>query len=202
MKQSHRWTYSMLIAALSLSMLSACTGNVRPTAPGESPKVAIEEARQDVRTVAGETLNILYSKQPEARAAVEKSAGYAIFSNFGMKILVAGGGKGEGLAVNNKTKEEVFMRMAEIQAGLGFGVKKFRLVWVFQTQEAFNNFVNSGYEFGGHASLSAQRGDAGGGLAGALSVSPGVWVYQITDDGISAELTVKGTKYYRDKELN
>lgn len=200
MKRLH--TNVRALAALGLAFLTGCTSNIRETAPGESPEVAVEEARQDVRTVAQETLRMLYNDQPAARQAVENAAGYAVFSNFGMKILVAGGGSGKGLAINNKTREEIFMRMAEVQAGLGFGVKKFRLVWVFQTQEAFNNFVNSGYEFGGHASLSAQSGGVGGGLAGAMSVSPGVWVYQITDDGISAELTVKGTKYYRDTELD
>jgi hypothetical protein len=30
----------------------------------------------------------------------------------------------------NKTKQETFMKMFEVQAGLGFGVKKFSLVWV------------------------------------------------------------------------
>ena len=63
---------------------------------------------------------------PSARKAVESAAGYAAFSNFGMKILVAGGGSGKGIAVNNKTKAMTYMKMAEIQAGLGFGVKKFQ----------------------------------------------------------------------------
>lgn len=194
--------HAAAFAVLGFAFLAGCTGNVRETAPGEDPAVAVEEARDDVRTVARNTLQELYARQPEAKQAVESAAGYAVFSNFGMKILVAGGGTGKGLAVNNKTGQEVFMRMAEVQAGLGFGVKKFRLVWVFETQGAFNNFVNSGYEFGGHAALAAQAAGMGGGIAGAASVSPGVWVYQITDDGIAAELTVKGTKYYRDKDLD
>lgn len=200
MKQDHRWI--QLLALLATFLLSACTGSVRPTAPGESAEVPIEEARQDVRDTARNTLQMLYDKQPGARQAVENAAGHAVFSNFGMKVLIAGGGSGKGLAVNNRTRQETFMRMAEVQAGLGFGVKKFRLVWVFETQEAFNKFVSSGYQFGGQAALSAKAGSTGGGFAGAASVSPGVWVYQITDDGVAAELTVKGTRYYRDKDLN
>ena len=35
----------------------------------------------------------------------------------------------------------------------------------------------------------------------AASVSPSVWVYQINDDGIAAEVSVKGTKHSRDKGL-
>lgn len=191
-----------MIAVLALACTVGCTDNVRDTPPGEDRSVAIEEARADVRTVANNTLQQLYAKQPDAKRAVEGAAGYAVFSNFGMKILVAGGGKGEGVAVNNRTREEIFMRMAEVQAGLGFGAKKFRLVWVFETQQAFNSFINSGYQFGGHAALAAKAAGLGGGMAGAASVSPGVWIYQITDDGIAAELTVKGTRYYRDKQLN
>ena len=72
----------------------------------------------------------------KSKEAIQKSAGYAVFSNFGMKIFFAGGGSGKGIAVNNATKKETFMKMIELQAGLGFGVKKFSLVWVFETPAA------------------------------------------------------------------
>jgi lipid-binding SYLF domain-containing protein len=86
--------------------------------------------------------------------------------------------------------------------GLGFGVKKFQLVWVFATEKALDGFVNSGWEFGGQATAAAQYQGEGAAAQGALSVSPGVWLYQLTDDGLALELTVKGTKYYKDDSLN
>jgi len=161
-----------------------------------------EQARADVQKMARETLDRLYRAQPAAKAAVAKSAGYAVFSNFGMKIFFAGGGKGSGVAVDNTSKKPIYMKMVEVQAGLGFGAKKFRLVWIFDNQKDFNNFVNSGYEFGGQASAAAKKGSQGSAYAGAVSVSPGVWLYQITDEGLAAEITAKGTKYYKDDELN
>jgi lipid-binding SYLF domain-containing protein len=94
------------------------------------------------------------------------------------------------------------MRMAEIQAGLGFGVKKFRLVWVFETDKALNDFVNSGWELSGQATAAAKLGDKGSAYQGAVSVAPGVWLYQLTSDGLALELTAKGTKYYKDSDLN
>jgi hypothetical protein len=33
-------------------------------------------------------------------------------------------------------------------------------------------------------------------------VAPGVWLYQLTASGLALELTAKGTKYYKDNELN
>ena len=41
------------------------------------------------------------------------------------------------------------MKMAEIQAGLGLGAKKFRLVWVFENQTGLSRFIDSGWELGG-----------------------------------------------------
>ena len=85
------------------------------------------EERANIRKVSDQALAELYKAQPSAKAHIQKAAGYAVFSNFGMKILVAGGGSGRGIVIDNKTKKETFMKMAEVQAGLGFGVKNFRL---------------------------------------------------------------------------
>ena len=48
----------------------------------------------------------------------------------------------------------------------------------------------------------AKASGQGAALAGAMSISPGVWLYQLTDDGLALELTAKGTKYYKDADLN
>ena len=158
--------------------------------------------QQEIRKMAHDTLQRLYKAEPKAKGAVEGSAGYAVFSNTGLKILMLGSGKGEGIAVNNKSKMETFMKVVELQAGLGFGVKKFSVIFVFENEEALNNFVNSGWEFGGQTTAAATTGEKGGALAGAASVSPGVYMYQLTDKGVALEITAKGTKYYKDDDLN
>jgi lipid-binding SYLF domain-containing protein len=162
-----------------------------------------EEQRANIRKVSDQALAELYEAQPSAKAHIQKAAGYAVFSNFGLKILVAGGGSGRGIVIDNKTKKETFMRMAEVQAGLGFGVKNFRLVWVFDKKADLDRFINSGWELGAQTTASAKVAGQGVSVfAGAVSVMPGVWLYQLTDDGLALELTAKGTKYYRDDELN
>ena len=162
-----------------------------------------DEQRAEIRKMRDQTLQDLYRVQPDARSHIQKAAGYAVFSNFGVKILVAGGGSGSGIAIENKTKKETFMRMAEVQAGLGFGVKKFRLVWVFEKKSDLDRFINSGWELGAQTTASAKVSGLGANvLTGALSLSPGVWLYQLTDDGLALELTAKGTKYYKAADLN
>ena len=161
-----------------------------------------DQDRASVREATNATLEKLFATQAGSKEIVQGAAGYAVFSNFGMKIFFAGGGAGKGIAVNNKTKAETFMKMAEVQAGLGLGIKSYNLVWVFQTQAAFDQFVNSGWEFGGQATAAAKADNTGGAVEGAVSVAPGVWLYQMTKNGLALELTVKSTKYYKDSSLN
>jgi lipid-binding SYLF domain-containing protein len=161
-----------------------------------------DKARAEVKKNSAATLNALYKAVPASRKVVEGSAGYATFSNFGMKILVLGSGSGKGIAVNKKSKKETYMKMIEVQTGLGIGVKKFRLIWVFANEAALNKFVNSGWESGAQATAGAKAGGKGDAYQGAIPVSEGVWLYQLTDTGVALELTVKGTKYYKDDDLN
>lgn len=161
-----------------------------------------EQKRVAVRKMAKETLSKLYKIQPGAKKAIETSAGYGVFSNFGMKIFFVGGGKGEGIVINKKSNKETFMKMVEAQAGLGLGAKKFRQVWLFKSQKSLSDFVNSGWEFGGQGTASAKVGEVGGDLAGAISVDVDILLYQLTEEGLALELTAKGTKYYKDDQLN
>ncbi len=131
--------------------------------------------------MAHSTLQRLYKAQPNAKTAVEGAAGYAVFSNMGVKILVAGSGNGKGIAVDNKTKHETFMRMIELQAGLGMGVKKFSVIFVFDNEKVFNNFVNSGWQFGGQATAAAKTKNTGGAMSG-CGIGVG-WGMDVSDDG-------------------
>jgi lipid-binding SYLF domain-containing protein len=157
--------------------------------------------RNQVREMAREGLSALYEIQPSARHAIEHAAGYGVFSVMGLKIFFAGGMTGKGLVHDNRTHRDDFMKMVQAQAGLGFGAVKDRIIWVFETRQALKDFVNSGWDFGGKAQASAMVQQQGGTFAGAISVAPGVWVYQITETGLSAELTFTGTKYYKDSDL-
>jgi hypothetical protein len=65
-----------------------------------------------------------------------------------------------------------------------------------------NESINSGWEFGGQTTASAKLGDQGVAFAGATSISPGIYLYQLTDDNLALEFTAKGTKYFYYDDLN
>lgn len=184
-----------LIRALGLAALLLSAGSTFAASDKEAQRAEIRKSSQEVLTK-------LYKVQPSARKAVGSAVGYAVFSNFGMKLLIAGGGTGHGMVVDRVTKKETFMKMVEVQAGLGIGIKKFKLVFVFQNQQALNAFVNTGWEATAQTTAAAIDGEKGRSLQGAIAVSPGVWVYQMTDKGLALEATIKGTKYYKNDDLN
>ena len=172
---------------------------------GTKPKSQSEKnvARDDVRAMTEKTLAQLYQKEPAAKDAVADAAGYAVFSDFGLKIMVMGGAGGKGMAVNNATKQETFMKMGEFQPGLGLGAEKYHIVLIFANPGAFNNFVTSGWELGANA-MAAAKDDKGkgGGAAGAVTVSDGVKMYQLSDTGAIVGVSITAAKYYKDDELN
>jgi lipid-binding SYLF domain-containing protein len=159
------------------------------------------EKRQHIRDISNKTLLKLYSLQPAAKSYVENAAGYAVFGSWEVKLLFLGGGTGKGMAVNNSNNHETFMDMTVGTAGFGLGGKTYNIVFIFETEKALDNFTDSGWQFGGQASAVASDSVSGGGYVGAVSVSPGMWMYEITDKGLSLELTLKGAKYSKN-ELN
>ena len=106
------------------------------------------------------------------------------------------------MAINNATKQETFMKTAEFQPGVGLGAVRFRLVFAFETPAAFNAFVTSGWEAGANVMAAAKTKTMGGGTASAVTVSQGVKMYQINEEGLIVGISITGAKYYKDKELN
>ena len=142
----------VLFFAITLVALPALSDSDKKDA-GMSTKEKTKK-RTEIQKMVDQTLEKLYAAQPKAKKAIRQSQGYAVFSNFGMKILVAGGGTGKGLAVNKETGQKTYMKMLEVQAGIGLGIKKFQVIWVFDDESDFKTFINQGWEFGGQATAA------------------------------------------------
>jgi len=161
-----------------------------------------DEQRAEIRKMSASTLERLYAEQPTARKAVAKAAGSAVFSEVQSKILVAGGGGGKGAAVDSVARHETFMMVATLQAGFGMGISKSHLVWIFERESDLKDFIDNGLVLGADVDLKVNRSTGGGLYAGAVAIRPRVWLYQLSDAGLVADLTIEGTKYFKDSELN
>ena len=193
------------------------------------PKGAsVAEKRDYVNDMRDEALADLYKRDPTLRGKVQSAAGYAVFSNLAGGFFVLSTGQGYGVAHDNRTRRDTYMRMGELGAGMGLGMRHFRGVYVFHNAANFRTFVDSGWEFGGDANVAAMAGEqgvaggaegravgggvsAGGagsvgagkqGAGGAGSGGSGIEVYELTESGLIARAGVAGTKYWKDSDLN
>ncbi len=185
--------FRMIASTLAVILLATGLASA-----GDSP----DKKREKTRKMADQTLQDLYKLEPTAQGAIQKSAGYAVFNNTGTNLLLVSTARGSGIAVDSGNKQETFMKMVSAGAGLGVGVKDYRVIFVFANDQAFNQFLDSGWSASAQTDAAAKAGDKGAAYSGAVEVSPGVWVYQITKNGIALQLTLQGTKYYKDDDLN
>lgn len=169
---------------------------------GSALSASAEEQRNEIRKMRKDTLAQLYKVHPAARASVQKAAGYAVFSNIGINLIFFSAAGGSGVAHDNRSGKDIYMKMLSGGIGLGLGVKDFRGVFVFSNSDVFNQFVNSGWEANVQADAAAKSGEKGGAATGAITVAPGINLYQLTENGLALQATIQGTKYYKDDDLN
>ena len=148
-----------------------------------------------------EVLTELYALKPDTRAQVISTAGYAVFANANVNLILASFGGGLGVVRDNKTGMETFMRMGEVGIGLGAGIKDFRAVFVFHDRAALERFRDVGVSIGGQADDAAKAGDLGAAISGEAIVD-NVTVFQLTQSGLALQAIIKGMRYWRDPQLN
>jgi lipid-binding SYLF domain-containing protein len=185
-----------LVCALALPARSGLF-----SAKGDS----VEEKRAAVRKLRDDILAKLYQEKPEAKAKIEKAAGYGAFNNKNMNLFLLSSGHGYGMVADKKTGKETFMAMGSLGGGVGLGYKDLSVVFIFKDAAVMNKFVESGWQFGGEADATAKADDKGGAAAkeGAVDTGANLFeIYQMTDTGVALQATVAGTKYWKDKDLN
>jgi lipid-binding SYLF domain-containing protein len=188
----HMRNFVRIMVVAAAALLAGC---LQPQADKVQTQKVIEQ-------MANNTLEQLYYAYPDTRNKVRASAGYAVFDSTNANLLLIGGGSGYGLCVNNGKGSKTYMNMAQFGIGPGLGVKDYRLVFVFKSQEVLTNFMEQGWEFGSQADATAKTIDKGGALSGQVSFQRDVEVYSLTSSGVTLQAMVAGTRYWPNADLN
>lgn len=185
-------TIKMLGVIVALSLFGGCASM------GEGSNA---DKRQNILQMKEQVLTELFKQKPDTRAQLNSAPGYAVFSNANINLIFIAAGTGYGVVKDMKTKQHTYMNMAEGGIGLGLGAKDYRIVMVFHSTQAMNNFIEKGWTFGGNADAAAKAADKGGSVEGEAYYGD-VTVYTFTESGLALQATVKGTKFWRDPALN
>lgn len=156
-----------------------------------------KKARKKIDKAAEKSLERLFEESPESEALFDKSFGYAAFDGREAALMISSGG-GHGVAVERESSERTYMRVASAGVGVGIGIQATQTVFLFEDKATFDEFVESGWDADGSASAAA--GDEG--MNTKASFVNGMAIYQMTKKGLIAQASVKGTKYWKDGDLN
>jgi lipid-binding SYLF domain-containing protein len=188
-----------LLATLTLALSSAtvlAADKVDEKEKVDKKAAKHAEKKSEIDAMAKKTLHDVLEKSPEAKKLYDKSYGYAAFENLKIALGVSGGG-GSGVAVT-KAGKRTYMKMGTAGIGLGIGGQKYEVLFLFESQKAFDSFVDKGWQ----ADTSAQASAGDKGANAASTFKDGVAFYQITDKGLMASADIAGTKYWKNDELN
>jgi lipid-binding SYLF domain-containing protein len=197
-KNCARWYGFVFVVALLAATVAASTQDK------DAEKKQQEKAKKQaaVLKMRDEALADLYKQKPETVELIKKAAGYAVFDNTGIHLLLFATSRGNGVAVDYSTTRPTFMKMTTVGAGPGLGVKDYRVIFLFKNAATLRKFVESGWDFGGEADATAKTKKEGGAASASGSATSDMSIYTITKKGVALQATLGGTKFSKDDDLN
>ncbi len=178
------------------STAQAVGQSVTGTAERLTGNVDVEQARKEIDQKTQQALSRLFKLDRKAKALYDISYGYAVFDSRKSSFLVSIG-SGGGVAIAKGTGARTYMRMFAGGVNVGAGIQFFQNVFLFETKESFNRFVNSGWEAGTAANANFGRDS----LDAQVRFVNGMALFQLADTGINLSADFTGTKYWKDKTL-
>lgn len=161
-----------------------------------------EALRQDLLTMSVDTLERLYKETPEAKEIVENAYGYGVFRGQAVNLILYVAGNGLGVVFDNKTKTPIYMQALRGGTGPGVGYKSMHGVFVFDNETVYKQFITLGLQVSASGDASMKVAGEGVEAAKAISLVPGVKMYQLTDTGIVLQANWGATEFVRDTNLN
>lgn len=182
MNMRRPYLMSALMTMLVITV-AACAGGL---VGGKDEKLAYFDSLET------ETLAQLMKEQPGTEQELAQSVGYAVIEKRVVKVPVIGAGGGAGVVVEKASGKKSYLRVPELQFGLGWGGRSEKVILIFQDIEKLRSLAGGMWKAGVAAEAAAKAGDigaAGGGGTGDL-MKKGFTTYVLTDAGVSLTATI------------
>jgi lipid-binding SYLF domain-containing protein len=179
-----------LLAAALLAAASPATAAEKAATPGERRARINAATREAIARV---------EEDKATKELYRRAAGYAVFTVKQLAFGITGGG-GTGAAVKKGwvIDRKVYMKCATGGVGFGLGAQEYQLVFLLETEAAFDAFLETGVS--GGVGATAAAGDKGAGAA--AEFRQGVAVFKFSKAGVMALAAISGSKFWKDDDLN
>ncbi len=182
--QTHLARRSMSILATVLTVtITGCAGGLFGSS--DEKHAYFEQLERD-------TLARLAKEKPTTTQELANAVGYAVVEKKVVKVPMIGAGGGAAVVVEKAVAKRSYLRVPEIQFGIGWGMRVEKIVIVFQDLEKLRDLADGKWIARAGAEASAKVGDVGAAGSGGTSDlgEKGYAVYVLTDAGASATATI------------
>ncbi len=162
----------------------------------------LESKRQEILSMAEETLARLYKEHPKAEIEIKKAYGYGVFEGNSVNLIMYVAGKGVGVVYDNETQIPVYMDAIRLGTGPGVGFKSLHFVLIFANKLVFDQFTTVGLQVSASGDATLKVAGKGSGAGKAISLVPGVSAYQLIDTGLVVQANWGATEFLKNPALN
>lgn len=189
MQKSFSLRSSILAAGVVASLaMVGCTTTGNTQGKGSAPY-----SRAELESQSTAALTRLYSAMPGTRELVAKAKGVLICPAVIGGSFVIGAEHGKCVLRSNGTSRGYYSTTAA-SVGWQAGGQSKAVIYVFNTQDAYNKFVNSdGWSVGADATVAVGKAGANGSVDTATANAP-ISSYVLTNTGLEAGVSVQGAK--------
>lgn len=183
-----------LLVASAVGLLFGC----QTTQPNGKPltQAQVVEKREAILKMADTGIRDLVRQNPKVRQDLDNAAGYAVFNDTNVNIVLAVLSQGDGVLFE-KGKAPYFMIERKAGEGLGLGYQKQYQVLIFKNQLALEQFTKVN---GGGGDVNANLSAGSGGIQ--KSVNPNIVTYLVGENGYDLQANWGGSMYVPNQTLN
>ncbi|ASK79381.1 hypothetical protein CF386_09980 [Paraphotobacterium marinum] len=165
-----------------------------------SEENALAKKQEMIYSSYQHTLNTI-KKYPNVNTNLNHAYGWAIFTN--KKEVTYQTNYGYGLAHNNLSNKYTFMKM-KVPSKKFFDDKKIKIIFVFRTKEAFENFVKTGLLLTPPPKhpIEQTKMNTDNSIYSMRNYQTNVIGYLITKKGFATKVDINKIQYWKDASLN
>ena len=176
------------MTVLMVVLLTGCATQI--------PRSERESVRQQIDSVAHETIDVLLAENPELESELEASSGYLAARLSATKIPVIGAGYGLGVLVDGDDGSRTYLNISGFDLGVGLGQANVRALVLVDDDETLESFRSGKWvSSAGSFSVSAEPGTS------AVRTGDAIKTYYLGESGAALAVTSRVVKLSVNEDL-
>ncbi|WP_216863180.1 hypothetical protein [Polynucleobacter sp. 78F-HAINBA] len=188
-----------LLAVLCALILAGCQSTGSDGKPLTEQEIL--QKRQATLAMSKTGLASLIEESPAIKKEIEAASGYAVFNTTNVNVVLLVLARGEGVLIDKRRPELVFMETMKTGEGIGAGYQQQYQVIIFKNTDAIDQFLLTSID-GQRGGIDVDANFSAGSGGTIRSFNSYITIYTVGLKGYDLQANYGGTLYLVDQQLN